>query len=157
MGAQGLFEMPEDSGWGWVSAGRGGRSHLLSVNGEVITESEWMVARQPGGATLTKGEALCWLVENVTKWPKHCKTCSGLGYIEFLDDPIGEPWSSMQRFTESCGDCYNQGQCPRCGREAWPETAIEMMLNYTMPPLTCPHCGWNEENPDALPERPECY
>ena len=88
------------------------------------------------------------------RWPGYCHTCGGNGITCYTYDPspAGVCLSSGWMIDcDPCPDCLERGICPRCGEEAWGDD------DFDGEPVTCPHCGWQEDNPDCLPPEPECY
>lgn len=96
---------------------------------------------------------LAWAI----KWPFHCDKCEGRGGWaspgSFSEPPDGDP----------CEECVCQGRCPRCAAvrmdaQWWRCTKTDTVLRYyavDSDMFICPNCGWNEEEPDAMPDA-EC-
>ena len=83
------------------------------------------------------------------QWPNHCTRCEGAGVLEYDDDPSPTGVSlapGTMRFTDPCPQCVEYDLCPRCGGDLDELTGDEA--------LTCPHCGWNSENPERCPPDP---
>ncbi len=88
------------------------------------------------------------------QWPHHCKKCDGWGgfYSSYDPSPAGVSLGSgsMQDY-DPCPACYDQGVCPRCGREF----DVEEVEDNDLP---CPHCGITfDGSTDGLPGVFECW
>jgi len=98
-----------------------------------------------------------WKVEHAAyleRWPNVCQECGGQGGFEYQDDPGDRDCSlsgGTTTFSEPCSECLENGTCPRCGKEAWPDSEM-----FDADELTCSYCGWADSAPDGLPEVPEC-
>lgn len=83
----------------------------------------------------------------VQLWPHYCRTCEGSGVICWEEQhDRGYPGELM---SEPCR-CIDNNQCPRCGKSGIIDASDE-------PPFTCPHCKWDSNNPDFLPQVPESF
>ena len=90
-------------------------------------------------------------------WPDYCKTCFGTGIVEGGGDsvPYGSTNVSLPTYDDPC-DCTENGKCPRCGVEIFPEDPKNAhLLNadqihwdklndwFEDGSEPCPHCDWN--------------
>lgn len=85
--------------------------------------------------------------------PQHCHRCGGWGghASRGCSVPYGSTWVSLPDEWDTCPDCTDKGLCPWCGE------ALDVVVSELYDLFKCPHCGWDEENPDGLPEPPECF
>lgn len=67
----------------------------------------------------------------VARWPGFCTACGGWGYT-YVGGTYNHPPES-----DPCS-CVEEGQCPRCGKEA--DLLTQPDGDFTV----CPHCGWDE-------------
>lgn len=77
------------------------------------------------------------------QYPNYCRSCRGWG-MHSCPDTRYEPGG-----IDPCS-CIEQGDCPRCGEHVWNED------DFDGSPVKCPSCGWDEDNPEAAPEPPDC-
>jgi len=82
----------------------------------------------------------------IARYPGYCKSCNGWGRVTWEENqaPLGSGLTWNEQFEDFCGKCLNEGICPRCGT-----------YDATWDPMSkflCPHCEWNEDKPDGLPQ-----
>lgn len=70
------------------------------------------------------------------KWPNHCRHCAGVG--SFYDP--GTYW------VDTCGECVDKGNCPRCGAATMTTGDEEK----------CSACGFNLMHPQETRPEFEC-
>ena len=93
----------------------------------------------------------------VAKYPDYCKRCNGWGgaWDRYDPSPAGVSLGSGYMIDfEPCAECVEKGICPRCGKlnDRW-LTDLEQVGEVDK----CDHCGLDIEDPDGLPEPPECF
>lgn len=72
------------------------------------------------------------------QWPNHCPNCEGWGG---RSSP-GTYWEPPD--FDIC-PCFDDGKCPRCGKEGWPGEDFDEEA-------PCEFCGWEPLNADGAPE-----
>lgn len=77
------------------------------------------------------------------QWPNHCRACDGRGIFTGSQSvPYGSTSASFD-VSEPCGDCTEQGKCPRCGDDG---LTCEDRGDNSTGDGPCQICGWNYQD-----------
>lgn len=82
----------------------------------------------------------------IALWPSYCRACGGTGSITFSQSvPYGMGSASFD-VTDPCGECVEEGYCPRCHYK-YDDPEHPGLLGDA----PCPYCGFDQVNGESAP------